>query len=216
MVEPMSTAFSVVFGPIVRTFTWLFDTWKDTSKENIELRRRAWSEHFEPAYARLETIHKDYLESFHKFYDACRKFETPSRDLLAAFRSYGMQYTTWREDVRAFGDVSRAMAEQFRKPDQKSAILEFSKAIDAYFQVSIASGEKHHWPSWFSHFIDEFERHIREGRSPWDSDYSSTGDINAKNTFIDKLKSAYEKELPAKWKAIAAAKARLQVVFDLR
>lgn len=215
MPEPTASAFSIVFGPILRTFTWLFDTWKGTSKDDIDRRRRAWSEHFEPAYGRLETIHNDYLTSFHKFYDACRKFETPSNDLLFAFRSYGMQYATWREDVRAFGDVSNAIAEQFRKPDQKSAVQDFGKAIEAYFNVAIASGEKRHWPSWFSHFIGEFERHVREGRSPWDGDYSSTGVPNPTGTFIERLRSAYETELPTKWKAVAAAKARLKAVFDL-
>lgn len=213
MVEPASAS-SAIFGPMLRAFTWLYDTWRSKSKEALEERRRAYSEHFEPAYNRLETVHTNYLTSFHKFYDLCRKFETPPLDLLHQFRQYGMEYSTWREDLRNFSLVTRELAKGFRKPDEKEAVESFRNAIVDYFNVSIASGDFHHWPSWFSHFIGEFERHVKEGRSPWDGDYSSSGAPDATATFVKQLRSAYEVELPTKWKAVASAKAKVQAVFN--
>lgn len=213
MPEPVSSS-SAIFGPMLRAFTWLYDTWRSKSKEALEERRRAYSEHFEPAYKRLEVVHTNYLISFHKFYDLCRKFETPPLDLLHHFKQYGMEYTTWREDLRNFSLMTRELVKAFRKPDEKEAVESFRSAIVDYFNVSIASSEFHHWPSWFSHFIGEFERQISEGRSPWDGDYSSTGDRDAKTTFIKQLRSAYEEELPKKWKAVALAKAKVQAVFN--
>lgn len=213
MVEPASAS-SAIFGPMIRAFTWLYDTWRSKSKESLEERRRAYSQHFEPAYKRLETIHANYLISFHKFYDLCRKFETPPLDLLHQFKQYGMEYATWREDIRNFSLVTHELAKSFRKPDEKEAIESFRQAIVAYFNVSIASGDFHHWPSWFSQFIGEFEAHVREGRSPWDADYGSIGVADPKGTFINRLRAAYETELPAKWSAVAAAKAKVQAVFN--
>ena len=213
MPEPASAS-SAIFGPMLRAFTWLYDTWRSKSKETLEERRRAYAQHFEPAYKRLETIHANYLTSFQKFYDLCRKFETPPLDLLSQFRQYGMEYTTWREDLRNFALVSKELAKGFKKADEKAAIEKFRQALLDYFSVTIASGESHHWPSWFSHFIGSFEEHVREGRSPWDDDYAVTGVADPKGTFIKRLRAAYETELPAKWSKVSAAKAQLQIVFN--
>ena len=65
-----ASASSAIFGPMLRAFTWFYDTWRSKSREALEERRRAYSEHFEPAYKRLETVHANYLTSFHKFYAA--------------------------------------------------------------------------------------------------------------------------------------------------
>lgn len=213
MAEP-ATASAAIFGPMLRAFTWFYDTWRSKSKEAVEERRRAYTEHFEPAYKRLETVHSNYLSSFQKFYDLCRKFETPPPDLLSQFRQYGLEYTTWREDLRNFALVSKELAKSFRKPEEKAAIEAFRQALLDYFSVSIASGESHHWPSWFSHFLGTFEQHVREGRSPWDADYTATGVADPKGTFIQQLRAAYEVELPAKWSQVSAAKAQLQIVFN--
>lgn len=125
-----------------------------------------------------------------------------------------MEYTTWREDLRNFALVSKELAKGFKKADEKAAIEEFRQALLDYFSVTIASGESHHWPSWFSHFIGSFEEHVREGRSPWDDDYAVTGVADPKGTFIKRLRAAYETELPAKWSKVSAAKAQLQIVFN--
>ena len=212
MAEPISSS-TAIFGPILRALTWVYDTWRSKSTEALAERRRAYSEHFEPAYKRLETIHTNYLTSFHRFYELCRKFETPPKDLLFQFRQYGMEYTTWREDLRNFSRLAGELAKSFPMPKDKEAIEAFRKAIVDYFSVSIASGSSQHWPSWFSSFISEFESHVKEGRSPWDADYSSMGVADPKNTFIQRLRAAYETELPTKWKAVAAAKANVQALF---
>ena len=207
------SASSAVFGPMIRMFTWLYDTARNNSKEAREKRKTAYKEHFEPAYLRLETIHKNYLTSFHEFYELCRKFETPPKDLLEKFRKFGMEYTTWREDLRNFSVVAEQMSKSFKKPEQKKAINDFRLSIIDYFKVTFTSGQ--HWPSWFSAFLAEFEQHIREGRSPWDSPYTAMGVNDPKDTFIAKLRSAYEIELPQRWSAISKAKVNLQVVFGL-
>ena len=212
MVDPSSSA--AIFGPMIRAFTWFYDTWRDNSKDKVEERRRAYKEHFEPAYQRLEDIHRNYLQSFHKFYERCRKFETPPEDLLYKFRHYGMEYATWREDLRNFSKMSVTLSEAFRKEEEKEAILNFSKAITDYFNITIASGDFHHWPSWFTAFINDFERHVKEGRSPWDHEYTAMGVNNPKETFIERLKAAYEVELPKKWSSIATAKTNIQTVFN--
>ncbi|SFN61473.1 hypothetical protein SAMN05216386_1372 [Nitrosospira briensis] len=213
MVEPASSS-SVIFGPMLRAFTWLYDTWRSKSREALEERRRAYSQHFEPAYKRLETIHTNYLTSFHKFYDLCRKFETPPLDLLHQFQQFGMEYATWREDLRNFSMVTRELVKSFRRPDEKEAIEAFREAVVDYFNVSIPSREFHHWPSWFTDFIRDFETHVREGRSPWDAEYRGIEAKDPKGTFIMRLRAAYESELPAKWSAVAAAKAKVQAVFN--
>jgi len=213
MAEPVSAS-SAIFGPMLRAFTWFYDTWRSQSKEAREERRRVYTQHFEPAYKNLEKVHTNYLTSFHKFYDLCRQFQTPPLDLLSQFRQYGMEYATWREDVRLFATVARELAKSFRKPEEKQAIEQFRDAVVDYFSVSIASEESQHWPSWFSYFISEFEQQVKEGRSPWDGQYSAAGVADPKGTFIERLRSAYEVELPAKWSAIASAKAQLQIVFN--
>jgi hypothetical protein len=110
---------------MLRAFTWLYDTWRSKSKEALEERRRAYSEHFEPAYKRLETVHTNYLTSFHKFYELCRKFETPPLDLLHHFKQYGMEYATWREDLRNFSLMTRELVKAFRKPDERTLLSHF-------------------------------------------------------------------------------------------
>lgn len=208
------TASGAIFGPILRSLTWLYDTSRGHSKEKIEERRRAYKEHFEPAYERLEVVHKNYMTSFHEFYDLCRKFETPPKDLVHKFRSYGMEYATWREDIRNFVNLSQELSKSFSKPKEKEAIANFSESIRQYFDVSIASGEFWHWPSWFTAFINDFEEHVSEGRSPWDDEYRVTGAKDPKGTFIKRLKSAYEVELPTKWSDVAKAKTELQKIFN--
>lgn len=213
MAEPISASMGI-FGPILRAFTWFFDTAIANAKDKREERRRAYSEHFLPVYERLETIHKNYLSSFNRFYQLCRDFKTPPLDLLQQFREFGMEYAAWREGLKAFSLVTRELARHFRRKEEREAIESFRAAIVDYFNVSIPSGDLQHWPSWFTSFINEFEAHIREARSPWDHEYTSTGADNPKGTFIARLRSAYEMELPAKWKTLAMAKASVQGVFD--
>jgi hypothetical protein len=213
MTEPVSASFAI-FGPILRTFTWFFDTALANSKDKREERRRAYSQHFVPAYERLETIHKNYLTSFHKFYQLSREFKTPSLDLLKQFRDFGIEYAAWREGLKSFSLVTRELARQFRRKEERDAIEGFRVALVNYFNVTIPSGEYDHWPSWFTYFINDFESHIREGRSPWDHEYTSTGADNPKATFIARLRSAYETEIPTKWQALAMAKASVQATFD--
>ncbi len=209
-----SSASSAIFGPMIRPFTWFYDNWRANNKEKTEERRRAYKEHFEPAYLRLENIHKNYIQSFHNFYELCRKFETPPKELLYEFRNYGMEYTTWREDLRNFSQLSTALSKSFRRKEEKEAITNFNKAVIDYFNVTITSGEYHHWPSWFTAFINDFEQHVREGRSPWDHEYLAMGVNNPKETFIERLKAAYEVELPNKWNSVAVAKTNIQKVFN--
>lgn len=212
-----TSASAAIFGPFLRALTWFYDNRRAATIEEKAERRRAYKEHFEPAYKLLEEVHRNYLDSFHEFYTLCSKFETPPAELVEKFRSMGLKYSGWRTDLRHFSRIVRELGKSFQKPEQKQAIENFRIALVEYFNVALPEGDAGHWPSWFTFFIDTFESLIREGKSPWEYDYRIAIEApeDPKVTFMNRLRSAYKTELPARWDAVAEAKAKLQAVFNV-
>jgi hypothetical protein len=208
----MISASAEIFGPFVRSISWFYDTWTKQGLEKRRLRREIYDKEFAPAFERMAEIHKDYIKTFDEFVGVCREMATPNPDLINKFRTYGLEYSHWREGIKSFSDTGRALSKHFRRVEEKEAINEFVSAITEYFHVTVFGTV---YNSWFSAFMDTFERQVRSGRSPWDYDYNSiisSGD-NVSRSFVSQLEHAYRVELPKRWKRVCAAKDRVRAVF---
>lgn len=209
----LGSAAKYIFVPMLNFLNAAYSTWRSKKKEDRDYRAQIFKEQFLPAFTRLEAIHKDYLVSFHEFYEICKKFETPPQDLLAKFRRYGMEYSTWREDSRFFVNVCESLTENRMLPKEKEVIDNFATAIRNYFTATFPDGSVFA-PSWFSGFLSQFEDLVRRGQSPWDVTYDGYGFGNdPKGTFMKFLQTVYQKELPARWKKLNEAKAELQAAL---
>ncbi|MGN7439094.1 MAG: hypothetical protein ACTHOO_10685 [Alcanivorax sp.] len=202
----------VIFEPILRVFKFFYDCRSDNKKHRLEMRRKAYDDHFITAFEKMEKIHINYMKSFHEFVDICLEMKTPNHQLLREFRRYGIEYSHWREGVRNFSKTASSLAENFSDEKEKAAIEEFVKSIDEYFQASIYD---RHYRSWFSGFLSVFEDQVKAGISPWDYDYSRiicSGD-DPKITFINSINRVCKDVLPQNWKNICIAHDNIRSVF---
>lgn len=208
----LGPAAKVVFGPMLNFLTFAYSTWRLNDKEKFALRASVYKEQFFPAFEKLAEIHQDYMKSLHEFYEIAKKFQTPQHELIAKFRRYGIEYASWREDVKCFTEVCGVLSKNTAFKNEKDAITEFSNSIRDYFAATSPDGSRLA-SSWFSSFLNEFQMHAREGRSPWDAEYEGMGYHKPKDALMDYLRKVYQIELPQRWARVTKAKATLQGVL---
>ena len=184
------SAAKAIFGPMLNFLTFSYSTWRLSSKERFALRIDSFNDQFLPAYSKLAEIHQNYVVSLHEFYELSKKFQTPAYELIAKFRRYGMEYTSWREDVRCFVEVCDVLAKNSVFKKDKDVIKEFANAIRDYFVATSPDGSPLA-QSWFSSFLNEFQDLARIGQSPWEEEYKGMGYSNPKRALMDYLRTVY-------------------------
>ncbi len=170
-------------------------------------KRELFQDHIEPLFTDMKAIHQDYMTTFRELYKITSEGGRPTQELVDHLKDRQVQIRYLHDLVRSVADAlaqeqERRLALTRGQQEVSQWVEIFARSVREYFDSGFPMEE---W-SWYSDFLSSFEGAVREPRMSPYSQEEWRGQV------LQVSKKAFEKRLPEKWQAVAAAYARLRAL----
>lgn len=177
-----------------------------------ENRRAFFEREIAPIHASMEAIHKDYSAAFAELLDLFERRDNVQR-AIELMRKRRLSELPRRQDLRAFHDsIDTLKKRSYMQKRELLAIREYAESIFKYLTWTSPVQKRE---TWFSDFINAFQRIASQGKSPYEP--VDVPEISAARPPVISVKAAYSDavhhDLPEAWQQYLLAYRKMKLEF---